>query len=391
MKAKQEAQRRHMQAFVDRFRYKESKAKQAQSRLKALARLEPIASVAEEFTVPFTFPNPKEMRSPILRIEGASVGYEEGKPILSNLDLRLDLDDRIALLGANGNGKSTLAKLLSGRLDVMDGSIFRSKKLDIAYFAQHQLDELIPDDTPFDHFRRLMGEEATIAQIRARLGSVGFGIDKADTKVKSLSGGEKARLLLAVATFKGPHILILDEPTNHLDVDSRESLIHAINEFDGCVILISHDRHLVETCADRLWLVADGGVRRFEGDLDDYQNLLLGRPGKQEGEKPARPSNRRPDNSKQMVRKSAAERRKLILPLRRQIRACEERLAKLESDLKKIEGALAIPNIYNDQPDKAAQFAKKRAELGQNIEQAEEEWLKASEAMQQAKAELGLP
>jgi len=273
---------------------------------------------------------------------------------------------------------------------VMDGVIQRSKKLEIAYFAQHQLDELVPEETPYDHFRTIMNDEATIAQVRARLGAAGFGADMADTKVKSLSGGEKARLLLALATFKGPHILILDEPTNHLDVDSRESLIHAINDFEGCVILISHDRHLVETCADRLWLVADGGVKRYEGDLDDYQNLLLGRTGKQDENGRRKRAKARPDNSRQVTRRSTAERRKLLTPLRRSIEECEARMAKLESDLKKIEGALAIPKIYHDQPAKAALFAKKRVELGREIEVAEEEWLKASESLQDAKAEMGL-
>ncbi len=384
LKAKQDVQRRHMQAFVDRFRYKASKAKQAQSRLKAIEKLRPIASMTDEHTVPFSFPNPAEMRSPIVRLENASVGYEEGNPILTKLDLRLDLDDRIALLGANGNGKSTFAKLLAGRLGVMGGNIYRSKKLDIAYFAQHQLDELNGEETPFDHFRELMGETATIAQIRARLGGFGFGADKVGTKVENLSGGEKARLLLSIAAFKGPHVLILDEPTNHLDVDSREALILAINEYEGCVILISHDRHLVETCADRLWLVADGTVKRYHGDLEDYQDLILGRPSKrkEEGvEETTKPS----VNKKQNSRRSSAARRSELAPLKSQVRDAEKKLNKLENDLGKIENALAIPNFFRDEPKRAAVFSKKRAEIMNLIEQTEEAWLKASEAYEEAK------
>ncbi|TNE57439.1 MAG: ABC transporter ATP-binding protein [Alphaproteobacteria bacterium] len=387
MKAKQEVQRKHMESFVERFRYKATKAKQAQSRLKAIARLEPIASVTEERTIPFNFPNPSEMRSPIVRLEGTAVGYEPGKPILKDINLRIDMDDRIALLGANGNGKSTFAKLIAGRLGHMDGYLRRSKKLEIAYFAQHQLDELNPEETPYDHFRALMGSEATIAQVRARAGAAGFSYEKADVKVKLLSGGEKARLLLAIATFKGPHILILDEPTNHLDVDSREALIHAINEYEGCVVLISHDRHLVETCADRLWLVADGTVKPYVGDLDDYQNLLLGRPGSPDAvEGPRKP---KPVNERQKARRTTAELRKVLIPMRERVRAAEKLMARLEEDQAKIENALAIPNIYNDQPERAARFAKKRAELGRLLEDAEEEWLKASEALQEAEAELG--
>lgn len=385
-KAKQDIQRRHMQAFVDRFRYKASKAKQAQSRLIAISKLEPIASVVEEHTVPFKFPNPTEMRSPIIRIENGAVGYEENKPVLDDLTLRIDLDDRIALLGANGNGKSTFAKLIAGRLDVMGGTIQRSKKLEIAYFAQHQLDELIPEETPFEHFRALMDDEATIAQVRARTGAAGFSYQKADVKVKLLSGGEKARLLLAIATFNGPHILILDEPTNHLDVDSRESLIHAINDYEGCVILISHDRHLVETCADRLWMIADGTLKPYQGDLDDYQNLLLGKPTKQDDDGPKKKAS----NTKQRTRQDAAELRKSLVPLRERVREAEKLMNRLEVDQSKIESALSIPNIYNDQPEKAARFAKKRAEIGRLLEATEEDWLKASESLQEAKAALGM-
>ncbi|MGE3872812.1 MAG: ABC-F family ATP-binding cassette domain-containing protein [Parvibaculaceae bacterium] len=260
LKKKQEDQRKHMEAFVERFRYKASKARQAQSRLKALARLEPIADVIEDRVYPFHFPNPeKPLAPPLVRWDHAAVGYAEGKPILRNITLRLDPDDRIALLGSNGNGKSTFAKLLCGKLTAMSGEMKHPPRLTVGYFAQHQLDELSPERTPYDYFTDLM-PESTQAQRRARLGAYGFGAALADSKCKTLSGGEKARLLFALAAFHAPHVLVLDEPTNHLDVDSREALIHAINDYEGAVILISHDRHIIETSADRLWLVAYGTV-----------------------------------------------------------------------------------------------------------------------------------
>ncbi|HHK74843.1 MAG TPA: ABC-F family ATP-binding cassette domain-containing protein, partial [Rhizobiales bacterium] len=269
LKKKQDDACRHMEAYVNRFRAQANKARQAQSRLKALARLQPIAAIVDEHVAPFVFEAPqKPMAPPLLRLDGASVGYEPGKPVLTNLDLRIDPDDRIGLLGANGNGKSTFAKLLTGKLDPMSGRRKIHKKARIGYFAQHQMDELSEAETPYDHIRALM-PEATEAQLRAKLGHLGFGIDKAETRTDHLSGGEKARLLFALAGFGEPHMLILDEPTNHLDVDSREALIRALNEYEGAVILISHDRHLIETCADRLWLVGEGTVSRFEGDMDD--------------------------------------------------------------------------------------------------------------------------
>ncbi len=382
MKKKQDAHRRHMEEFVERFRYKATKAKQAQSRIKMLEKMQPIASMVEERTVPFRIPNPDPMRSPIIRLDDVSAGYEPGKPVLKDLDLRIDLDDRIALLGANGNGKSTFAKVLSGRLEIMSGNLYRHKKLKIAYFAQHQLDELNAEETPFDTFRELMGPEAFIAHIRARLGSYGFGIDKADTKIRFLSGGEKARLLLAVATFHGPHILVLDEPTNHLDVDSREALVHALTEFEGCVILISHDRHLIETTADRLWLVADNTVKPYDGDLDDYQDLLLGRRPRGE----TKPVSKTP--TRQDERRDAAQRRKSIEPLKKSIQEFEKTLNARQSDLEKLERALAIPGFYQQNPDKAGMFARKRSEIVAEIERLEEAGLEASEDYEEARAAI---
>ncbi|HMT14679.1 MAG TPA: ABC-F family ATP-binding cassette domain-containing protein, partial [Aestuariivirga sp.] len=258
LKKKQDDQRAHMQAYVDRFRYKASKARQAQSRLKALARLEPIADVVADRVAPFDFPSPeKPLAPPLVGWDKASVGYTPGKTVLRGISLRLDPDDRIALLGANGNGKSTFAKLLCGKLKPMGGEMAHPARLTVGYFAQHQLDELKPDWTAYDYMAKLL-PDAPVAQRRARLGALGFGAELADTPSERLSGGEKARLLFLLASFHAPHILVLDEPTNHLDVDSREALIMAINDYEGAVILISHDRHIIETCADRLWLVNDG-------------------------------------------------------------------------------------------------------------------------------------
>ena len=291
---KQEEERKRIQAFVDRFRAKATKARQAQSRLKMLERMEPVAAVIESDVRPFAFPAPaKPLSPPILRLDGVTVGYAE--PVLKRLTLRIDDDDRIGLLGANGNGKSTFAKLLSGRLSPMSGDIWRARGLEVAYFAQHQLDELEPTSSPYAHVRTLM-PEAGEAQVRSRTAQLGFGPDKADTPVRNLSGGEKARLLLGLATFRGPHLLILDEPTNHLDIDSREALVEALNDYPGAVILISHDRHLIEACADRLWLVANGTVKPFDGDLDDYRRTLLAEGG----------ARRAPEPEKAGLRTSAA-------------------------------------------------------------------------------------
>lgn len=390
MKKKQEAARRHMEAFVERFRYKASKARQAQSRIKALARLEPIAAVLEERVAPLHFPNPdKPLAPPIIRLENGEAGYEPSKPVLRGLDLRIDQDDRIALLGANGNGKSTFAKLLSDRLRLAAGHLYKSKKLRVAYFAQHQLDELSPGRTPYEHFRELM-PAATQAQVRARSGFYGFGADKAETKVENLSGGEKARLLFAIATFNKPHLIILDEPTNHLDVDAREALVMAINEYEGATILISHDRHLIETCADRLWLVADGTVAPYEGDLDDYRKWLLdpnraARPMAELESEAGSPAPSR--NDKRAARKAKAAKREALAPLKRRVTETEREVERLTRTIEGIDAQLADPALAGDRPDDAAQLGKARAEALKALAAAEETWLRASEAYEIAKAD----
>ncbi len=383
LKTKQEAERRHIQAFVDRFKAKASKAKQAQSRVKALERMKPIATMVEAHTVPFNFPQPEPLSSPIIALEDVTVGYEVEKPILNNLDLRVDMDDRIALLGANGNGKSTFAKLLSEKLKPMSGKMRKPRTLGIGYFAQHQLDELMPKASPYDHMAKLM-PDAIEAKVRARLGSFGFGIEKADRPVESLSGGEKARLMFALATFHAPQLLILDEPTNHLDVDSREALIHAVNEYDGAVLLISHDRHLVEACVDRLWIVEKGDVKRFEGDLEDYKQHLL---RERSGERAAK-RGERTDNTKKAARQNAAELRRQLAPFRRAVEKAESTLEKLSGEKERVDNRLADPKIYEPgQEDKVAKLTKLAADLTRQIEDAEENWMAAEEkyaAMQEA-------
>ncbi|MEP3771754.1 MAG: ABC-F family ATP-binding cassette domain-containing protein, partial [Sulfitobacter pontiacus] len=271
---KQQAHKAHMQAFVDRFKAKASKAKQAQSRMKAIEKMVTITPPEEAARKVFTFPQPDELSPPIISIEGGSTGYTEGQPVLSRLNLRIDQDDRIALLGKNGQGKSTLSKLLSNRLVLFEGKAINSSKLRIGFFAQHQVDELIVHETPLQH---MISARPGVMQskLRAQLAGFGLGPDQADTEVGRLSGGQKARLSLLLATLDAPHLLILDEPTNHLDIESREALVEALTAYSGAVILVSHDMHLLSMVADRLWLVSDGTVKPYDDDLESYRKLLL--------------------------------------------------------------------------------------------------------------------
>jgi len=375
MKSKQEAERRHIQSFVDRFKAKASKAKQAQSRVKALERMKPIAAMVEAHTIPFRFPKPDPLSSPLIALDNVSVGYEAEKPILKNLDLRFDMDDRIALLGANGNGKSTFAKLLASKLAPMVGKMSKPKKLGVGYFAQHQLDELVGKNSPLDHLVKLMPDSIE-SKVRARLGSFGFGADKADRPVESLSGGEKARLMFALATFGKPQLLILDEPTNHLDVDSREALIHAINEYDGAVLLISHDRHLVGACVDNLWIVEAGDVKRFDGDLSDYRQHLL---KERAGERAEKRSGRQNASSKES-RQNAAEIRKKLAPYRRAAEKAEALLEKFSAQKIQVDKALTNPELYNPgNENQVAELSKKLSELEEKILSAESSWVEAEE------------
>ncbi|HLY54218.1 MAG TPA: ABC-F family ATP-binding cassette domain-containing protein [Stellaceae bacterium] len=370
--AKQATRRAHLQSFVDRFRYKATKARQAQSRLKAIAKLAPVAVLQDDPSVTFAFPEPAELAPPLISLEGVSVGYEPGRPILSRLDLRIDPEDRIALLGANGNGKSTFAKLLAGRLPPMSGRQHRAAKLECGFFAQHQIEEMDPEGSAFDHLARLMPRSREF-EIRTRLGRFGFSGDKAFVAVRSLSGGERARLNFALITSGAPPLLILDEPTNHLDLDTRETLAEAINDFPGAVILITHDWHLLELTADRLWLVAEGRVRPFDGDLEDYRKLMLGQ--RSAGE---------PPTSRWAERPRGAERRKQLEPLRRRAREAEQAMEALVAQRDAVERALMPAEL---ETAARVELMRRRASLEREVVAAEQAWLDAAQALETAAAE----
>lgn len=386
LKKSQDDARRKMEAFVERFRAKATKARQAQSRLKALAKMQPIAAEIDSEVAPFRFLSPERpLGNPLIRIESASVGYASEKPVLRNLNLRLDSDDRVGLLGANGNGKSTLAKLLCGKLDPLEGHRRASKKLDYGYFAQHQLDELRPKHSAYDHIAELM-PGATEAQKRAKVAGIGFGADKADTACEKLSGGEKARLLFALATFDAPHLLILDEPTNHLDVDSREELIYALNDYEGAVILISHDRHLLEATVDRLWIVRGGTVTPYDGDLESYrqESLAAGRQAQAKGGNGSGSSSQDIKRKREDERRQAAQRRAELAPLRKQMTGYEQHIETLQKKIAAIDLALADPALYEKQAAKAQTLTLERGGLAKDLKAAEEAWFEASLAYEEA-------
>jgi ATP-binding cassette subfamily F protein 3 len=380
-RAKQEAHRKHLQSFIDRFRAKASKARQAQSRIKALERMKPVGAVLDDSVRPFSFPEPqKTVASPIVALSGVDVGYQPGKPVLKRMTLRIDNDDRIALLGANGNGKSTFAKLLAGRLAPETGTITVAPGLKTSIFAQHQLDDLRPEENAYEHVRRLM-PDAPESKVRARVARFGLSTEKMNTPAKDLSGGEKARLLMGLAAFEGPNLFILDEPTNHLDIDSREALIHALNDFPGAVILISHDRHLLEATADRLWLVRDGAVQPFDGDLDDYKTLVTGQPADRRDRREAEKA------SKADRRREAAQRRAALEPLAKQIRATEGLMERLRKRIDLIEDELGDPALYEKDAARATKLAKERSDLVTQLGGHEERWLEMSAEYEEGIAE----
>ena len=319
---KQVAERDKLQAFVDRWRTKAHSAKQAQSRIKALARMEPIAATIEDPSLSFHFPSPSELKPPLITLDDAAVGYGD-HIVLSGLNLRMDPDDRTALLGRNGNGKTTLARLIASQLEPKAGSISKSGKLTVGYFTQYQVEELDTEDTPLEHMTRLM-PDAKPAAVRAQLGRFGFSGDKATIKVGKLSGGERARLALALITRDAPHLLILDEPTNHLDVDAREALVHALNEYQGAVMMVSHDRHMLELTADRLVMVDSGRAKEFSGSLEDYTDFVLGR--NQESKRPGPDGNSRSVGNRKDERRQAAERRKQQADLRKTASRAEKQM-----------------------------------------------------------------
>ena len=369
---KVELQRAHLQSFVDRFKAKASKAAQAQSRVKMLEKLTPITAPEDAKKVVFTFPKPEELAPPIINLDGAAVGYG-GPPVLKRLNLRIDQDDRIALLGRNGEGKSTLSKLLAGKLQASEGKLNRSSKLRIGYFAQHQVDELHIDETPLQHIQRLRPAEMQ-ARLRARLAGFGLMADQADTVVARLSGGQKARLSLLLATIDAPHLLILDEPTNHLDIESREALVEALTEYPGAVILVSHDMHLLGLVADRLWLVKGGAVTPYTEDLEAYRRQLLA--GDDEVKVAAKP-----------VEKQRKASRDEMHALKAEVRRCEDRLAKLNDMRDKLAAKLADPALYEDaRKGELATWNAKYAEVMDALDKAEALWLTAQEKLELAAA-----
>jgi len=368
---RQQRERDRLQRFIDRFRYKASKARQAQSRIKALARLEPVALIAEAAPVTLRLPQPGELSPPLISLDRVSAGYVPGQPVLSRLDLRLDPDDRIALLGANGNGKTTLARLLAGRLEALSGRMTRAPKLSCGFFAQHQIEEMRPAESAFDHLASLMPDSPPEG-VRARLGGFGFSQDKAFVPVGELSGGEQARLNLALVTHDAPALLILDEPTNHLDMETREALVAALADYSGAVVLVSHDWHLVELVADRLWLVENGTVRPFDDDLEAYRRRLLARDEpSQSRAAPTIPG----ANTRRAGRREAAERRLALEPLRRKARSAEATAARLAAEQQALDRSLAQPGAF----DGAAlgEALKRRAELERLIAEAEAQWFEA--------------
>ncbi|WP_170331278.1 ABC-F family ATP-binding cassette domain-containing protein [Ruegeria arenilitoris] len=367
--AKAKARIAHLQSFVDRFRYKASKAVQAQSRLKMIERIQLVSTPQEAALRAFSFPEPEELSPPIIQIEGGVTGYGETE-VLRRLNLRIDQDDRIALLGKNGQGKSTLSKLLSDRLSLMAGKMTRSNKLRIGYFAQHQVDELHVDETPLDHLRRLRPDEAP-GKWRSRLAGFGLNADQAETLVGRLSGGQKARLSLLIATIDAPHMLILDEPTNHLDIESREALVEALTAYSGAVVLVSHDMHLLSLVADRLWLVSDGTVKPFDGDLEAYRAMLLAR------EKPIK--------EKPQIAKPKRPSREAMLALRADLRKCEDRIEKLTDMHDKLSAKLADPALYEDDKiNDLESWNRKFAEVVEAMQKAEALWVAAAERLENA-------
>ena len=379
-KAKQDAERAHLQAFVDRFKAKASKAAQAQSRMKRLAKMEPVATTIEERVSPFTLPSPpRPLAPPLIRLERANVGYEPGKPILKQLNLRMDLDDRIGLLGVNGAGKSTFAKLVAGAIGVETGEFHRDRKMKVGWFHQHQIEAMDPEDTPLEIIRRAM-PEASESSRRSRLAQFGLGFDKQETTVANLSGGERARLLLNMVAMEAPHMLILDEPTNHLDIDSRRALLDALNDYEGAVILITHDRSLMELVADRLWLAADGTIKPFNGDMDDYAKFVIDK-ARVAARAPSQVKAPEPEPVKVAPppppRPSAAQ----AGPLKRKLEAAEAVLARTTKALAEIDAVLADPAIYVKNPAQAADLGQKRIKAQAAVDKAEAEWMAIAEEL----------
>ncbi len=375
-KASQDAQRARLQDYVARNSARASTAKQAQSRAKMLARMQPIAALADDPSLSFDFPDPDELRPPLITLDLAAVGYAE-TPVLRRLNLRIDPDDRLALLGRNGNGKTTLARLLAAQLAPMEGAMNASGKMRVGYFTQYQVEELASDATPLDHMTRAMAGKSPAA-VRAQLGRFGFSGHRATTKVAKLSGGERARLALALITREAPHLLILDEPTNHLDVDAREALVQALNDYRGAVILISHDRHMVELTADRLVLVDEGTARDYPGSIEDYIDFVLGR----NQPKAAAAAAARPDRKDRAARGPSGDARQA----RQRVAELETSIADLQQRIAAIDAAMLAPPPRTDPAAAIATLAADRAALTKALDAAEAQWLAASEQLDERAA-----
>ena len=367
-RAAQDSQRARLQYYIARNSARASTAKQAQSRAKMLAKMQPIAALADDPSLAFDFPSPTELRPPLITLDMAAVGYTADTPILSRLNLRIDPDDRIALLGRNGNGKTTLARLLAAQLAPIDGAVNATGKMKVGYFTQYQVEELSGDDTPLEHMTRAMAG-MTPGAVRAQLGRFGFSGDKAMTLVAKLSGGERARLALALITRDAPHLLILDEPTNHLDVDAREALVQALNGYDGAVILISHDRHMVELTADRLVLVENGGAVDYPGSIDDYSDFVLGR-------------NQPKMAAKAKPKKLDAKARDEAKALKQAAKDAEAASAKLAAECAALDRELADAECAKAMTE----LAQRRAQVADDLKAAEAKWLEVSEQLERLAA-----
>ncbi|ODT47098.1 ABC-F family ATP-binding cassette domain-containing protein [Devosia sp. 63-57] len=368
----------HLQKFVDRFKAKATKAKQAQARVKMIEKLKPPEAMFDEYAAPFQFQQPKvDLPTPMITLDKVSTGYGD-KVILRNVTQRIDPDARIALIGVNGNGKSTFAKLLAGDIPVLDGALKINKKLEIAHFAQHQMDKLKPEQTPLEHVTALMPLDNE-AKRRSRLAQMGLTTSRMDTKAQNLSGGERARLLMGLITFAGPSMMILDEPTNHLDIDSRDALVYALNEYQGAVLIISHDRHLIEATCDTLWIAENGTIRELDEDLDSYQRNIT---SSKDRDSKGGPSEARAE--RKLTKQEAAARRAELAPLKASIKDAETKMSRLAKEIEKIEAQLADPKVYNGPADRLITLGKDKARFATDLEQTEESWLALSAELEEA-------
>ena len=368
----------HLQKFVDRFKAKATKAKQAQARVKMIEKLKPPEAMFDEYATPFQFQQPKvDLPTPMITLDKVSTGYGD-KVILRNVTQRIDPDARIALIGVNGNGKSTFAKLLAGDIPVLDGALKINKKLEIAHFAQHQMDKLKPEQTPLEHVTALMPLDNE-AKRRSRLAQMGLTTSRMDTKAQNLSGGERARLLMGLITFAGPSMMILDEPTNHLDIDSRDALVYALNEYQGAVLIISHDRHLIEATCDTLWIAENGTIRELDEDLDSYQRNIT---SSKDRDSKGGPSEARAE--RKLTKQEAAARRAELAPLKASIKDAETKMSRLAKEIEKIEAQLADPKVYNGPADRLITLGKDKARFATDLEQTEESWLALSAELEEA-------